>query len=467
MQGSYLKPKGCKILFFAAALSLAALAGCEAVEQETHPRKRPNFPSGLAISGKTLTLLSMNYSLRFTSGGIFTIDLDEVESEIKRLESTPPAQRFISGDVVVTSSAYIEALARQAIIVSGGNPAKTAVLFQNRAEETLQAVQLENGQLKCNGQPHTGPVFGQDCVNGKGILTLKGREPYTMDTLPLATGATFPRIVMGYLGSDQIDVVELNQDNGYPAHVVDSAHLLDLVDRKDLREHVGDQVQRARVRSVKVLAEGHNGYAGETLVFAAVEFKLSIDPTFIDATAARIVWFPVSKLLDGSLDKSDLGEWNITSAINSKGVSDLEVVVENGVARLYALLTKPDAIVRADLKTIPKGTTLKSAVLRRILETCDHPLQLNYLPKAQKLIMGCYDGAAQASIRLLDPGTLKRTHILSRFGRGLGAFKFDEDRNRVYVSYGINGTVGVLQLSDLSPKGHIFPNAPRNLPGGT
>jgi hypothetical protein len=476
MQSHVSKPKNSLRLIMTAALFLSALIGCVGEQQETHPLTRPHYPSGLAISGNTLAVLSMNFDRRFTSGALLTVDLDKVENELQKLGSVPPASRFISGDAVVTSSAFVPSLARQTIALSGAatgtEPAPITFIFQNRDQETIQAVPLNRntGTIRC-ARPATmaaADVLGQDCREAAGILKLSGREPYTMAALPKEPGDTgFPKVAVAYLGSDQIDVVEFNA-NGLPARVAATVNLLALVDKSDLHKNVGAQVMRMRIRSLKTLTKGQGGYAGESIVLAALEFKLSVDTSFLDPTAARVVWFPVAKLLSGQLQSSDLGEWNLTKQINSKGVSDVEAIAENGKVRLYALLTKTDAIVAADFNAVPGGKKLQSASLRRILDTCDNPLQITYVPSQKTLVVGCRDTMAQASLRLVDPATLEPTHIVNRFGRGMEAFAVSPERNRVYVSYGTNGTVGILSTEDgkLEIKGHIFPNAPRNLPGG-
>jgi hypothetical protein len=438
----------------ATALDALALAGCIGVAGNPAPVDRAVFPTGLALdpAGDRLVVVSSNFDLAYDDGAVLLVDL----AKVRAAASATPAPN-VTAPVVVTD-AVVDAVALPSF---GDAPVidRTGrhVLLTTRGGNLLHELVLGTDGLSCDAAGDGGEDVqdgdGPPCASPPHALQLASNDPFDVVLLEQTVSAdgalTGARALVTHLSSATAELVRLDPGR------VDEARLR--VERAPVV--FGDDVFGVRSAVFVPAVSGH-----PDRVVALLERRLE----------RTIVGCDLAVFAVPAADRGDavvISRTDVTALTGALTGRDL-VVVGDGAAggSLAAIvaLRSPDAVARFALDDV-----VGSFTLTHIDGTCRKPTGLATAvvdvdgdpatAGTPRVLLTCQDGQVVES---LDPLDLSVTDAVRFLGRSPYDVVVDEVHQQAFVSFFLDGSVGVLSLvsggrAQLTPVARIGSALPR------
>lgn len=402
-------------------LAAAVLASCTP-KDDAPPRDRPVFPTGLAVvpGGAHLLVVSSNFDLTFRQGAVLAVDLDRVDEALADGDGTP-----IVADAF-TSSVEVPSFGDRPVVTSGGERAFLAT----RAENLVVELGVDDGALSCEvAEPREGEVPG--CGRAPGALLVRGNDPFHLAIVNEARDADGALVRVDGLTAalTSPDVQFWSADLG----------------RNDERRFAETGLLRVSeeftgLRGLALVPRTGRG----PMVFAAAERRRD---SFLGRGTSLVAFEPRRGAPVATLD--------LTEATGALAAREIAVVPSLDPAvppsALLLLMRSPDSLVRVDLDEQPDGRVF--ARVGGVQPTCDDPSKITVVrldpdedvegDEVVRALVTCFGDDALLAI---DPDTLVVTHADRFFGRGPYDVVHDAARQRAYVSFFSEGTIGVFDL---------------------
>lgn len=386
------------------AASPLGLVSCIGQIGKTPPLDRPTFPMGMALSpdGSRLAVISSNFDFAFDSGAVLMADL------------TATSDQLTGPDVVIddafTSGLVIPTFGDRPVFDATG----THLFLTSREQNLLHELTVDgDGTLSCDD--------AERCDQAPHALALVGNDPYDVVLLDQSADADGNVAVRGLVthqsareasffsfneareGSDRLRVETVPLDFGEAAFGVRSAAV-----------RAGDDATNRPAR-----------------VFATVERR---DGTVI--IGADLVSFEVP-VPGGAADVTFVSQ-DLEALIGARTTRDL-VVVDDAV---IMALRFPDGLARFAIDPVTGVPTLTA-----LKDSCAGPtsLAVTGADQGSLLLVTCQDGDA---VELIDPVTLESRDALRFYGRGPYDVVVDPVRQRAFVSFFLDNSIGVISLVD-------------------
>ncbi len=456
------------ILILRVCLSIGCfLLGCATHDQrDPPPVDTPYYPGAINQLNNQLIVVSRNGNDRFSNGNVLFVDLNQVDRSLQKFPATTDVMlRQVIGPGLVTGSVLSPTLgiapalsSDQALFVLGGE------------KNQLVKIPLANGNPNCAPNPIGNPLLGQQCLAPNSVLQLNATNPFFLIlTSGVSNLSNQDSGLIAFKFSPEYRARQPGKEDAYagelqtfiwpksqtaPPQVVNTYSLARLVRNTDQNSIV----DKVLVSDLKI----SNNY-----VFAAFQTAKAIDPAISTADPyAFIVWFPLSELQNPSgIDSTKVRFLNLTLTYGAKFVAGLDVVnAGNGLIKLIAITQAPNGILQVHIPSLGGNG---QAFVYQSQSTCADPVDVRLLPGSSRIFVACFDGRGKIAEYALD--TLMQTREHTGFGRGPFQMWFDTrpGTSRLYVSYYLEGTVGVFDVSPrLSPLGRIFQTSAPNQEGG-
>ncbi len=438
------------------------------------PSNRPYFPIGLAQSNDFLAVLSNDADLRYTRGNVLLLDLQRVEQQIDQ------GNKEIAADLVVSSSLFLPPLAQAAVFQKGQN--EPLLLITGRGSQQIISLKRSEGTLSCL----TGEATNQECAQEGNFWPTPSKQPYFIRYAQSA--ALGINGVIGYLSEadnrqtlEEIQTFALDDGtsfifkHGYSiANLVAAKALVGKseTERRRAINAARNNKERVHLGDLQFLEKGRDGFAEETLLFASFDQRSTTSQGISLGDVSKIIWFPASLLASPELDLNQVEVLDLTALTNAQRVRRLDfwvppsVLPDGTVFRVYILFQGPDSMARLDFKK--DGAKFAGKLSAFNANICDIPEGLFVSSQFEKIFVSCF-GKGQSAVASFNPETLVAEAFNQTFGRGPFDILIDERLNskpRLYVSYFLDGTIGVFDAVSLNPLARIFSQSPLNQEGG-
>lgn len=426
------------------------------------PLDEPVFPTGMAVAGDRLLVVSSDFNLAEEEGALLSADLQAVR------EGTAE-----SGADDVVEGAFVDA----AVLPSfGDRPVVTsgAERVYVPTGETNRVVAFDigaDGSLTCPEGPvdddKVRPQPVAVCGRNTSAMQLPANDPF--DVLILEESPPFEeRVVAGEepLPLVRVDGLITMKSSPFVFFFNDDtrreeASRLQVTSSLELPEIFGG------IRSA-VLRPAKNGT--DPVVIAAAD--LSRDLQLFGARLA--LFFPETGALD---EGGELKTFDVTLVTGSLSMRDVVIVPgdDEDSDALVVVLREPDGLARFAIDDVGGLPDLR---LTAVASTCKGPTALaratltgDAAPASgdvERLVLACHEGDV---IEAIDPFTLRTTDAVRFTGRG----PYDavvhqapdegegEGALEVFVSFFLDGSIGTLRFVDgkLEPTGRIGAADPR------
>jgi DNA-binding beta-propeller fold protein YncE len=399
------------------ALALLASAGClRDLVGEDPPAQSAHFPQGLALhpDGKHLLVVSSNFDLKYNRGALLVADLDAVDQALANGAAESPLERQVPGDAAWVSAAFIPSFGSRPALTPDGKRAFVATRGANQiAEVEISA----NGTLSCGEDSEEGAA--PECGQGSRVLQVPANDPYHL----VLTAASESRVdgVATKLGSAQVVgfVLDPQRDDGSRL-------------RLSALWSLGEDV--LGVRGIAALDTGR----GPALLVGTEVLDPSSRQGFAAELAVLDARLPENLVRTRHSLTEDLGARSVREVtLTADGKNALVILrVPDGIAR-YAIDEDVDGRIRLQLAASVGACRSPTAIRTFTLDTPSGPLE--------RAALTCFD---DDTLLLVDPLTLATTDASRFFGRGPSDVVVDVVRNRLYVSYFLDDTIGVFSLVD-------------------
>jgi len=403
----------------ATALVVAlATPGCVDGLGKPPPLDRPSFPMGVAVSGDRLAITSSNNDFAFDDGAVLLADLAAISGAL-------------TGPDVVLEGAYVAGVRVPTFADRPVFDASGKHLFvTTRDQNLLHELVVEGTTLSCGGEDGAG---GGRCDQAPQALAFAGLDPFAT-TIISDDGAGAVRGLVTFQAAREGVFFTLN-----PAS--------DGADRLRLEQPPLDFGEG----SFGVRAVAHRPAQGGAAprLFASVDIR-----TDGARTGVELVSFPVpgpGRSADVAMTRLD-----VTALVGSISVQDLVLVPQGAdgtAAALIVALSFPDALARFDVDVTGNLT------LTHLSDTCQRPLSMAAVPVASgapatSVLVTCHDSNA---VMRVDTATLAVRATSRQFGRGPTGIAVDAARERAFVAYFLDDSVGVFDIAngELRPVGRL------------
>jgi hypothetical protein len=423
-------------LVLVAALMAPLAGGCEReIIGATPPLDRLHFPTGVTLhpDGRHIAVVSSNFDLGFSRGALFMVDLDLVDERLG-----VPGRVVNLVDDVFNQVVVIPPFGNEPVFARGGD----FLLLSARGENILLEIPLSLDE----GRVDFGCRFSEElgaplCGLAPSSLQVPGNDPFLVVVIAeseqrvigLITTLSSPQIFYFRLNFERTDDQRLTLDNR-SFSLDEEGYTLEGIPRGvrglALRPRVGEIPSHAFV-AVERTAPGRLGRA--------------IDLVWFDAQEGR---------------RQGLRSLDLTALTGSIEVRD--VAISPGGDAVFVLLRNPDALVRVELENDEGGV---SARLGGITSTCFQPVDLataRLSPAGadafERVYVGCFDND---TVLAYETRTLFETETLRNMGRGPYSLSVDPGHEppRLYVSFFLDDTVGVVDLTDAAGLPAMLPRA--------
>ncbi|MBM4281038.1 MAG: hypothetical protein FJ137_09850 [Deltaproteobacteria bacterium] len=424
-----------------AAAALGGLGACIGIAGHPAPYDKPAFPTGLALdaAGDRLVVVSSNFDLAYDDGAVLLADLSRVRAAL-----ADSADRADKAGVVV-DDAYVAAVQLPSF---GDAPVVDAtgrhVLVATRGGNLLHELLLDDDGLSCGDA---------GCAAAPHALQLAGNDPFDVVLVGQSVdddgGLAAARALVTHLSSPVAELVRLDPAKSDEARM--------RVERAPLT--FGEDV--FGVRSA-VFVPGVGGAPDR--VIALLERR--IDRTLVGCDLAVVDVPAVDRGDDAASVRTDVTA--LTGALTGRDVViTADAARGPGALAVIVALRSPDAVARFALDD--DGTLS----LTHVDGSCRKPTGMATAdvdgdgdpatPGTPRLLVTCQDGQAVES---LDPLDLSVTDAVRFFGRAPYDVVVDAVHQQAFVSFFLDGSVGVLSLVDdgvarLTPLGRIGAALPR------
>lgn len=439
-----------------ALLILSACVGSGACVQKPPgvPLDEPLFPTGMAVAGDRLLVVSSDFDGAAGEGALLSADLEAVRAGV----AADGPDDVVNGAFV--DAAVLPRLGDRPVVTSGGERAYVPVRRDNRvvaldiaADGTLSCPEVQLEDLR---QRERAVAV---CGESTSAMQLPANDPF--DVLILKEDPPFDRrfpVNGAPLPLSRVDGIITMQSSPFVFFFNDDtgragAGRLQVTSSIELPEIFGG-IQSA------VLRPARNGT--DAVVIGAA--KLSRD---LNLFGARLVlFFPEAGTFgsDGA-DGSELKAFDVTLVTGSLSMSDIVLVPgddEDGDA-LIVILREPDALARFAIDDVGGLPDLR---LTAVASTCKAPTSLARATltgaaapangDVERVLLTCHEGDV---VEAIDPFTLRTTDAVRFAGRGPydvvvhqapdageGAGELD-----AYVSFFLDGSIGTMRFVD----GHL------------
>lgn len=382
-----------------------AVGACNDVGKPV-PTDRAQFPTGLAVAGDDLVVVSSNFDLSFESGALLRADLKNVRSTL-------------DGGADVVDDAYSSAVTLPSF---GDAPVVDAtgehVFVTTRGDNQLHEVSLKDGVVSCGGS--------DVCGVAPFSLQLGQNDPFNV-VLFGVDGDGVTRGMITHLVANQAEIFTFN-----PA--ADDASRL-RVERDAI--NFGDNVDGVRGAVLRPAVAGVN----EAQVFLTLEVTLD---GVVVGTSVGVFDVPDVERGD-NVTVTGIDVTAETGAIFARGMA--VVTDADGSVSVVVALRGPDALARFAYNDRTGAFTLT-----HLTESCVEPTTLVYVDGASvgtagvdRLLLTCQGGEV---VQALDPHTLEVEDAVRFFGRDPYALAVDVAHAQAFVSFFLDGSIGVFDLKD-------------------
>lgn len=386
------------------------------------PLDRTFFPTGMAQNGNFLALSSSNFSLRYQQGALLSIDLLKVDAALA-------AEGRELGESVVSSSIHIPSFSAYPLVVN-----EKFLVFAARSEAKLLQVPFLGGDL------------GASTVD----IPLDFAPYYIESFVRPADGHTI--IFTAGLDSEKIVVIDLDE-----ARIINSHSLSALVKPEKAPIRPSKKTQKVAVRGLKIAASPLPLLNRPPLLFIGCDHFDEEEVRFIDAKSARLLWIPVDdNLMSGAINLAIVKQIDFAKKHIGREIHGFAFSPDQ--QEIYLLFHSQDSLVRINFNNHPDKS---DEVFLGVTGTCHYPIDITV--SEDLVYVACFTEAVTA----YDRRTLAEKYVNRDFGRGPVKLLFDNRAgiSRLYVSYFLDGTIGILD-PELTPIGRIFKAIPENMDGG-
>lgn len=418
-------------------LALAACA-CEPLDQGV-PLDDPIFPTGLALAGDRLLVVSSDFELAAGEGAVLSADLAAVRERV----DDEGAQQVVEG--AYTSGVVVPSFGDRIVVVPGGD---RAYVSTRRTNVVVALDVAADGTLSCPDENTVIDEVGDGaprCGQASSGIQLAAPDPFDIVLLDVEGEGEERRVEGAITLQSSRSIVFFSDDASRP-----QARRLQVDGTLDLAEAIGG------IRSAVLRPE----VAGtDPVLIAAADLSRDLELT----GAVLLVLEPG--------DETSVEDFDVTAATGSLALRDILLVPgdDGEDDALIAVLRAPDALARFEIDDVGGVPELR---LVGVEPTCFGPpgLARARVPidgeTVDRVLVTCHDGD---TIEAVDPLTLLSTDAVRFFGRGPYDVVVDESRVAdggdvdVYVSFHLDGSIGALRFVNgrLEPTGRIGAADPR------
>lgn len=398
--------------------ALGLPTACLPPEEEV-PLDEPVFPTGLAIAGDNLLVVSSNFDLRFRDGALLVGDLTTVREESREGD----ASVVVEG--AYDNAALLAPFGEKPAVTSGGERA----YVPTRRANVINAVDISpDGALECGG------------VDG---ATPRCQEPFA---LQLQDNDPFDIVI---LGEQREDGVLVRTD----ALVANLASPRLVLFSDDVRR---EGAERMRIEGSVDLGEDVAGVRSALLrpAVAGTDPVIIAGADIAPAGGSRGAILAVLQPRTGS----PVERFDVTDATGALSLREVVLVPgDDGdndalIVALRGISTSgPEALARFE---IDDDGGLPSLRLSTLASSCVQPTSLAYarIPTAggeevDRVLVTCQTSEA---VEAVDPVTLQPTDAVRFAGRGPYDVVVSTavDPPEAYVSFFLDNSIGILHLVD-------------------
>lgn len=423
-----------KLLLFLFAIILS-FCGChEDFQRDEIPLNAPYFPGGLAQSGSFMAINSTNGPLKYKQGAILSIDLNAPSTSIKSALTIPD---FSTNPLVF--GPYL-----------------------------ILASQVRSELLRI---PYQGGLLSPASIT----LSLDFAPYYLAPFKHPQSGKEY--IFVAGLSSDSVSIVDLESFTVLSSF---STSPLVSLDKKFRRNKL--EPPKFAVRGIKAAKTS----TGMHLFVACEHFSFD-EVTFMSPKSAHLLWMKITDdLLAGQVDTANLRQIDLsgryvkppTQTPTTPSASDPKVPpnllqltnkryfgsqvhgfdISPDKDEIYVLLHGPDSLLKVDFSQ--NSNNIDDLVVG-VTASCRYPIDI--IASKDLVYVACFSEAVTA----YDSATLNEKYVNRFGGRGPVKLMLDErhDKNRLYVAYYSDSSVGVFDLN-LNWIGRLFEQLPEYENGG-
>ena len=442
-------------LFFAVFI---CFAGCPDLSvSEDAPKDRAYFPGSLLQTDKQLYVFSYNQDLRYSGGSILKLDLNTIGQDDQNAK-------------IVSSFAPIPSFAEAPVLL--GN---SKILFLSRSTDEMLRFDISTNTSEKAQFDLTPDSAGL-------IRNWLWHDPYYLSIL-----SNIGNEVTGLIGylNDKSSLEKIEDFIGSRLENYGELEVFSLTDKLKINHTyrlqdivpspnpaansstTGESPYRriSHIGGIKILDKDDMPF-----VLIGADALPSSANLFSITRQSRLLWFSANNL-EKEIDKKTIGE----HILQPGKIVGFDVIKNKNLFQVYVIMEDPNLLMRVDLTKTTDGFTAQT---NEQAPLCEKANDIRVAPKQKTLLVSCAQNseilAFDTSDLMLVGRDMNIKDPASPQGRGPVHILFDGDseNQRAFVSYALDGSIGIFEVDDnkgkkrLNTVGRIFNQAPFNHPGG-
>ncbi len=428
---------------------LICFGGCPApLTGEPPPEDRAYFPSHLVQNEKQLFIFSYNQDLRYASGSILKLDLDNANAVL----SFSPIPSFAEAPVLLQDS---------------------KILFLSRSSDEMYQFDIKKNKTEKIEFDKTADPKGK-------VRNWLWHDPYYLSML--STEGDEIKGLIGYL-NDRVSIEKIEDiQNSRLEHYgelevfsleknslkINHTYLLqDIVPTApetstDKKEKLSYR-RISHIGGLRILRKG-----AEQFVLIGADALLTSSNLFSATRQTRLLWFSTQNI-ETKIDQETVGAHQLPA----ERIVGFDIIEVTNQHQIYAIMENPNLLVRVDLTR--KGNSFEAKTKSQV-PLCEKPSDIKIAPNKKTLLVSCAKNDEILAFNTSDLMLVARdSDTAVPFGRGPVRILFDSapGNQRAFVSYSLDGSIGIFEIDDnlvnknrLKTIGRIFEQGPHNHSGG-
>jgi len=382
-----------------------------------------HFPFAMAINGQTLLLSSQDSDGKYDYGRLVAFDTKEIKQDIKNLSQK--WEQLVKSNVLIPPDIGLISF-------------EDYIIFASRADNRLYLTP----KPLCNE-----PFEVISKCPDTATLDLGHNDPYALAVLEKKTERDI--ILASYLSSGHLDLIEYNKKPKKPAlKALKSLNIQDWLGEKYKGDFFTKKVSVAQANLYILVERKPSKEFIDDLTKRKVSFKLA---TLRKNTGALLLKIKVDDLLNkNKITDADIKIFNLQEDFGISLAQDFYIDKNDEIAVILA--RSPESLIKIKLdseKILDTQLLCRGASLMAVSQDLD------------RIVVPCFSDNRVISLTLSSLAIVAASDF---HGRGPAFALIDEDHKKVFVSFNIEGKVGVFDF-DLKYLGELFEPAPRNRVG--